>query len=88
MRTTIELPDGLMKRAKHAAVERGIPLREVMRQAMERFLGDPAVTEAPPAEAPPASLSRKPGSIHLTPDQVYEILIREERATYDASGGQ
>ena len=79
----MELPDGLMKRAKHAAVEQGIPLREVMRQALERFLGGPEAREVPTDRSPPVIQSRKPGSVHLTPDQVYEILVREERATYE-----
>ena len=38
MKTTLEIPDGLFKRAKSAAVEQGIPLRELMSQALAEAL--------------------------------------------------
>jgi hypothetical protein len=34
MKTTIEIPDPLFRRAKSAAAERGIPLRELVSEAL------------------------------------------------------
>ena len=38
MKTTVELPDPLMREAKAFAAERGIPLREVFQQGLEAVL--------------------------------------------------
>ena len=34
MKTTIEIPDALFRRAKSAAAERGVPLRELVSEAL------------------------------------------------------
>ena len=34
MKTTLEIPDALFRRAKSAAAERGIPLRELVSEAL------------------------------------------------------
>ncbi|MCG3197844.1 MAG: hypothetical protein GHCLOJNM_02336 [bacterium] len=39
MRTTLDLPDEVLRRAKIAAVERGTTLREIVRQALTHELG-------------------------------------------------
>jgi hypothetical protein len=38
MKTTLEIPDALFRRAKSAAAEQGIPLRELMSQALAEKL--------------------------------------------------
>ncbi|MGH8538958.1 MAG: hypothetical protein ACRETW_00425 [Stenotrophobium sp.] len=38
MRTTLDLPDELMKQSKIAAVERGVTLRELMTEALRQAL--------------------------------------------------
>lgn len=38
MKTTLEIPDALFRRAKSAAAERGIPLRELVTQAVKEKL--------------------------------------------------
>jgi hypothetical protein len=38
MKTTLEIPDALFRRAKSAAPEQGIPLRELMSQALAEKL--------------------------------------------------
>ena len=38
MKTTLEIPDALFRRAKSAAAERGIPLRELVTQALAEKL--------------------------------------------------
>jgi hypothetical protein len=45
MRTTLDLPDDLMKRAKIAAVRRGSSLRDLVSEALRRLLADQAVPE-------------------------------------------
>jgi hypothetical protein len=44
MRTTFDLPDDLMKRAKIAAVRRGWTLRDLVAEALRKLLAD----QAPP----------------------------------------
>jgi hypothetical protein len=38
MKTTLEIPDALFRRAKSAAAEQGIPLRELMSEALAEKL--------------------------------------------------
>jgi hypothetical protein len=45
MKTTLEIPDGIFRRAKSAAAERGVPLREFVTQAVREKL---AAVSAPP----------------------------------------
>jgi hypothetical protein len=35
MKTTVDIPDRLLRRAKSAAAERGIPIRELLSEALE-----------------------------------------------------
>ncbi len=57
MRTTVDLPDPLYRKAKAAAGERGIKLRELFAESLERFLRDeyesPAPEFRPPLTSPP-----------------------------------
>ena len=39
MKTTLEIPDAIFRRAKSAAAERGIPLREFVTEAVRDKLG-------------------------------------------------
>ena len=39
MKTTLEIPDLLFRRAKSAAAERGIPLRQLVTEAVQEKLG-------------------------------------------------
>jgi|HubBroStandDraft_3_1064219.scaffolds.fasta_scaffold32832_2 hypothetical protein len=67
MRTTLELPDELLKRAKIAAVERGETLRELIGRALAKELA-----AGPPPEPArrrlrfPLFSSQQPGSLELT----------------------
>jgi len=40
MKTTLELPDDLLRRTKAAAALRGIPMRDLVAEALERELGE------------------------------------------------
>jgi hypothetical protein len=41
MRTTIDLPDPLLKRVKEAADKRGITMRRLIEEALRRYLAEP-----------------------------------------------
>jgi hypothetical protein len=45
MRSTFDLPDELMKRAKIAAVKRGSTLRDLVAEALRRLLADQSSLE-------------------------------------------
>ena len=67
MRTTVDLPDELLKRAKITAVEQGVTLRELIASAVARELA----TGAAPGSARqrvqfPLFSSARPGSLDLT----------------------
>lgn len=47
MRTTLELPDELLRKAKIAAVQRGTTLKELMTHALEREVEMPVETTKP-----------------------------------------
>jgi hypothetical protein len=47
MKTTLEIPDSLFRRAKSAAAERGIPLRELVSEALADKLNGRHAEEKP-----------------------------------------
>ena len=62
MRTTIDIPDELFRRAKSEAALRGRKLKDLVEEGLRRVLEK----EQPAAEAEPKPLPRKPrpGSLH------------------------
>jgi hypothetical protein len=87
MRTTLELPDELLKRAKIAAVERGITLRELVGSALARDL---AAGPLPPARGRrvrfPVFRSAEPGSLHLTNAEIARSEADEDRRRHGLPG--
>lgn len=85
MRTTVEIPDALGRRIKIRAAQENRPLKSLIIQALERELGS-GVGTAKPAAAPmlPVLKSRRPGSLRISPDEISELLVSEEAATYAA----
>jgi hypothetical protein len=47
MKTTLEIPDALFRRAKSAAAERGIPFRELVSEALDEKLRANPMEERP-----------------------------------------
>jgi len=87
MRTTIELPDPLLKRAKIAAVERGTTLRELIGTALIRELGiDPEVVPAPQPVRFPLFPSRRPGSLSLNAEDLAASEADEDVRRHGISG--
>jgi hypothetical protein len=58
VKTTLDLSDDLLRRAKQAALDRGTTLRAIVEEGLERLLG-PATVDAPLRLVtwPPAALS-------------------------------
>ena len=48
MKTTLEIPDFLFRRAKSAAAQRGIPLRQFVTEAVQTKLQDPSSSDEKP----------------------------------------
>ncbi len=81
MRTTLDLPDEVLKRAKIAAVERGVTLRELIGSALVRDLA-----AGPPPEPAsrrvrfPLFSSQQPGSLALTNADLARAEADEDRS--------
>lgn len=45
MKTTVDLPDDLLRRAKIEAASRGVPLKQVFQEALEQRLGASSARE-------------------------------------------
>ena len=48
VKTTIDIPDSLYKKAKIQAIERGLTLKDIVLTALERELNAPRAGAAPP----------------------------------------
>jgi hypothetical protein len=87
MRTTLDLPDPLMKRAKIAAVERGMTLRELIGTALTREL---AAWSPPPGARRrvqfPVFSSTQPGSLRLTNADIARSEAAEDRRRHELPG--
>jgi len=71
MRTSIDLPDELLREAKIAAVNRGVTLREFVTEALDRELhGTPA---SPKGLDFPLIRSGVPGSLRITTEDVRRV---------------
>ncbi len=50
MKTTVEIPDTLMRSAKIRAVREGSTLREILTEALQQYLAAPLVSDATTAD--------------------------------------
>ena len=79
MRTTLDLPDELLKRAKIAAVERGTSLREIVGAALERELNRPSEPKPMRKRARfPIFNSKAPGALRLTNAGIAKLEADED----------
>ncbi len=78
MRTTLDLPDSLMKRTKIAAVQRGQTLKDFLTRLIERGLEFESVEELSNAKRTlPEILPSRGGRIpNLTGSEIDDILDR------------
>ena len=91
MRTTVDIPEDLLRRAKAEAALRGITLKDYVNEAIRAALGGAHVAEAEPVYATDDRLVVEEGCVFplikgrggpalrdLTPEKVHEILEQEE----------
>jgi len=79
MRTTLDLPDDLLKRAKIEAVERGTSLRDIVAAALEHEFRRPLDTTKKRKRAKfPIFESVAPGSLRLTNAGIAKIESDED----------
>lgn len=76
MRTTVDVPDLLLKRAKRVAAERDTSLSAIVAEALSAYLR----RDAPSDEAPFVLVEGgRPGAPMPTPDAIEAALDSEER---------
>lgn len=79
MRTTLDLPEPLLKRAKIEAVQRGTTLRELVGAALERELAARARGKQPRRRGRfPIFGSSAPGSLQLTNAKIAKLEDEED----------
>ncbi len=97
MKTTLDLPDALVKQVKLRAVREGRKLKELVADLLRKGLAA-AANEKPIAQAPSITVDKKTGlpvieckhaaspGEELTPERVADILLGQEvRWQHDAS---
>lgn len=85
MRTTLDLPDAVARRAKLAAVHRDMSLKDLVVTALEHELDAGSSKPRGGELRLPLIPSAKPGSRRLSPEDVHSILVREEHAAYEVA---
>jgi len=79
MRTTLDLPEDLLRRAKIAAVERGCTLRALFAKALERELQEPVPERpSPPPELPLLEVRDDCPVLQLQPEELESIDSDDE----------
>ena len=82
MKTTLEIPDAIFRRAKSIAAERGIPLREFVTEAVKDKLSDRGKATDKPWMAAFGKLRRlhkETARINRTIEEEFEHLDPEDR---------
>lgn len=75
MKTTIELPDEIFRKAKVAAAERHTTLKDLMTEALDRFLSS---SEVDSAKNRKATLTRLLGEMKASNTEPMRPLSREQ----------
>ncbi len=83
MRTTLDLPDDILRRAKIAAVERGSSLRQLVTDALRNEIEGRALNARRRMSSPPIKLSADAPLRTLSPNAIKRLDI-ESVAEADA----
>jgi hypothetical protein len=78
MRTTIDLPDGLFRKAKAIASLKGLTLKQFITGAIERELSADNVPLKKHRITLPLVPSKRPSSVVLSGEMISRILDRED----------
>lgn len=73
MRTTLDLPEDILRRAKIAAVERGSSLRQLVADALRHELDGGAIKIRRRMSSPPVTLSADAPLRKLSPEAVKRL---------------
>lgn len=71
MRTTVDIPDAVYRRLKTSAAEQGCSVKELILRGVESQLEPGQRRRRIPL---PIVRSKPPGTLHLTNEQIYEII--------------
>ena len=71
MRTTVDIPDAAYRRLKARAAEQGCSVKELILRGVETQLETRKTTNRIRL---PIVRSKRPGTLHLTNEQIYEII--------------
>jgi hypothetical protein len=86
MRTILELPDDLMERARTAAKERGVTLRELVGDALAKeLLPGPAAGRPKRRVRLPIFPSNQPGSLELSAEDLANAEAAEDARRHGLS---
>jgi len=80
MRTTIDLPEELLRQAKIAAVQRGSTLRDLVAAALRRELAVKDITEAERAPLPAIHLAEDAPLLKMSVHDIKAVIARDEEA--------
>ena len=72
MRTTVDIPDPLYRRLKAKAAKESTTVKQIILLSVEKELQTRARKEG--RIQLPIVKSKKPGTLHLTNEQIYEII--------------
>ena len=86
IRTQIQLPDDLYRRAKRVAKQREISLAEMTRRGLELFLARVAASAAPSSDWEPPTVNG--GGICVPLDRLHEIAAADEMTAVAAATGR
>jgi hypothetical protein len=73
MRTTLDIPDETYRRLKIKAANEGVPVRQIVLRSIENEL-EPTKPQRVRKLKLPLIRSARPGTLHLTNEQIDEIL--------------
>lgn len=78
MRTTVDLPDGLFRRAKAVSSLSGLSLKDFITRAVEHELEARQLKLTSQRVSLPIVPSEKPGSVRVTPERIAALLEAED----------
>jgi len=76
MKTTLEIPDSVFRRAKAVAAEEGVPLRQFVTEAVEQKL---KARKTAPAEKPWLKMAGRLRHLHKETTRINRIIEKEFR---------
>ena len=101
MRTTIDIPEGLLRRARSRAALDGTKMKDVVNEALRKFLGPGEGAEHSGGELPervgleqfgrfslPVVHSAYPGKSRVTPERLQEADLDEDQERHGAIFGR